>query len=722
MNMPARLCFRQIAPLVTLLGLLAASCRGASADAPLNAVEFAQQEIRTAAATTGSAPLAVDFEMDHAMSPQSYRIEPDAGGRFRVLAGDDAGALYGGFDLAERVRLGTVGELDRSVHAPYVAQRGIKFNVPLDLRTPSYSDCSDAAQANIPEMWSLAFWHRFLDEMSRHRYNVLSLWSLHPFPSMVKVPEFPDVALNDVWRTRAMLDDSFHSWGIDMVRPAMLADHEVVKRITIDEKIAFWREVMRYAKSRGIDVYVFTWNAFTWGATGKYGITDALDNPVTVAYLRASVRELVRTYPLLAGIGITAGENMVLKGANADAVREQWLWSTYGEGIRDALKEDPARKLTLIHRFHMASQDAILAAWKNYPGPFEFSFKYSVAHMYSITHPPFLDPVLPQLQAGRKTWLTVRNDDIYTFRFGDPDYIRDYVTNMPAAEKLAGFYVGPDGFTWGRDFLDRSPGPVGPDLIIRKQWYSFMLLGRLAYDPTLGNAYFERVLAAHFPSADGTKLYAALQAAAQTMPLITRFFWGDIDLKWFPEACLSHPRYHGFYTVKDFVDGESMPGSGVMNIRRWREALANRAPMPGVTPLQIADALDGAAARALENVSALRAETAASASEELSKTLVDCEALGWLARYYADKIRAACALALYDHDATPTEQQAAVHHLKNAVLAWRAYAAARDGQYRPALYNRVGFVDITALTQKVEDDVTLAAGWKPGQERGDSPH
>jgi hypothetical protein len=44
--------------------------------------------------------------------------------------------------------------------------------------------------------------------MARHRYNVLSLWSLHPFPSLVKVPEFPDVALDDVWRTRAKLDDT----------------------------------------------------------------------------------------------------------------------------------------------------------------------------------------------------------------------------------------------------------------------------------------------------------------------------------------------------------------------------------------------------------------------------------------------------------------------------------------------------------------------------------
>ena len=95
-----------------------------------------------------------------------------------------------------------------------------------------------------------------------------------------------------------------------MVQPAMLADVEVVKRMTIDEKIAFWRWVMQYARDRGIEVYVFTWNVFTWGAEGKHGITRDMDNPVTKAYFRASVREMVKTYPLLAGFGITAGEGM----------------------------------------------------------------------------------------------------------------------------------------------------------------------------------------------------------------------------------------------------------------------------------------------------------------------------------------------------------------------------------------------------------------------------
>mgnify|MGYP002260588853 CR=1 FL=1 len=66
-----------------------------------------------------------------------------------------------------------------------------------------------------------------------------------------------------------------------------------VKKMTVDEKIAFWRWVMQYAKDRGIECYVMTWNIFTYGTEGNsYGITDAPGNATTKDYFRKSVRAL----------------------------------------------------------------------------------------------------------------------------------------------------------------------------------------------------------------------------------------------------------------------------------------------------------------------------------------------------------------------------------------------------------------------------------------------
>lgn len=688
--------------------------------------QFAAEEIRREAVakgmTLGDDPaatrIALVVEKPGAAVAQSYSIRVQNTGGHRTITvrgADAAGAMYGGLDIAEALRTGTFDALKDSDHTPHIARRGIKFNIPLDLRTPSYTDCSDAAQANIPEMWERAFWTEFLDAMARHRYNVLSLWSLHPFPSMVKVPEFPEVALDDVWRTRAKLDDNFSFSGVGYVRPEMLANHEVVKRMTMDEKIAFWRWVMQQASDRGIQLYVFTWNVFTFGAEGKHGITDDLGNEITKKYFRASVREMVKTYPLLAGMGITAGEGMPHKMDSK--VKEAWLWETYGEGVRDALKDDPTRVFGMIHRFHWTAQSEILDAFKDYPGPFEFSFKYSVAHMYSITNPPFIQPLLEGLAPGRKTWLTVRNDDIYTFRFGDPVYARDYVRNMPPVDKMAGFYMGPDGYTWGRDFLERNPDSGKRLLVMEKQWYAFMLWGRLAYEPSLPDSHFERMLATCHPKASSQQLFRALQEASKVMPLITRFFWGDIDLKWYPEACLSHPKSKGFYTVRHFMEGISMPGANVLCIRDWRERLAARKPMEGTTPLEIANALEYAATRTLTSLDALR--DAAKEDAELQKNITDCEALAWLGRYYASKIRGACALALFDTNSATSEQASALRLLGDALSNWKKYAAIRDAHYVPALYNRVGYVDITALTAKVAADIEIARNWKPGTLKDD---
>jgi hypothetical protein len=665
--------------------------------------EFAAQEIRAAAKSSGIASPDVNFAVDPILGAQAYRIERGAGGAIKVTAGDAEGAMYGGLDVAESLRIGTLDGLVSGprVHSPHIVNRGLKFNIPLDFRTPTYSDRATAPQANIPEMWSMDFWHTFLDEMARDRYNLLSLWSLHPFPSLVKVPEFLDVALDDVWQGEPDADGRYRQG-------------KFVRKLSIDEKIAFWREVMSYAHERGIRIFIFTWNVFAANAAGKYGITETMDNAATIAYTRGSVRELVKTYPLLAGLGITAGEHM----PNAtDEAKENWLWATYGEGVRDALGDKPQRVFQMIHRFHQTGFGAITRHWKDFPGPFAFSFKYSIAHMYSITNPPMVKPALALLPPTTKMWLTVRNDDLYTFRFGDPDYMRDYVVNMPPAEQLGGFYMGSDGYCPGRDFLDRHPEPGPRQLVIEKQWYSFMLLGRLSYDPTLSNAHFERVLGARFPGVATRDLYRALQAASQTMPLITRFFWGDIDMKWFPEGSVQGLNNKGYLSVLDFAEGVSMPGANVLNIRQWRANLIAKRPMNGTTPPQIADALEGAGRDALQSVSRLHAQSPRANGVELRKTLVDCEALGWLALSYAEKIRAACDLGLFDLSHDAAEQASAVRHLEIALDAWKHYAAVRDEQYLPALYGRAGYVNITELTSKVAGDLDIARNWKANSVR-----
>lgn len=162
-----------------------------------------------------------------------------------------------------------------------------------------------------------------------------------------------------------------------------------------------------------------------------------------------------------------------------------------------------------------------------------------------------------------------------------------------------------------------------------------------------------------------------------------------------------------------------MPGSGNVDIREWRQSLQQKRPIKGTAPLQIADRLRDFALETERLVGELRPHTARSA--ELAATLDDFSCFALLGHYYAEKIRAACMLALYDASSDPAEPIAAVRHLESALQHWQRYAAVRDARYVPALYHRLGHVNITALTEKVAADIELARHWKPGSVKYDGP-
>ncbi len=638
-------------------------------------------------------------------APQGYvrRVKGEPSLVAVVFAGDIAGALYGAIDLAEWLLQDPSTELRDHDAAPHIAQRGIKFNIPLDARTPSYSDAGDSAQQNIPEVWSLDFWHDYLDAMARYRFNVLTLWNLHPFPSLVKVPEYPEVALDDVWRTRAVLDDRFSLRGEDMVRSETLRDVEVVRRLTIEDKIAFWRAVMQYADERCIAVYLFTWNIYTFGTGGKYGITPAQDNVETIRYFRASVRELVLTYPLLAGIGITAGEQIESRPDAFD--KETWLWRAYGEGIRDAKARDPGRRVRLIHRYHETALDDILNAWREYPDTLDLSYKYAIAHLYADPAPPFAREALAALPPTRRMWMTLRPDDFYSFRWADPEFVRTFVRALPGNDQLAGFYLGPDGYTWGRETIATEPD-TPRQLVLQKQWLTFMLWGHLSYDPTLPDAHFQQVFAARFPGRDSAALYTALVEASRIIPLVNRFHWEPLDFQWFPEACYSHARYaRGFHTVNHFRDGRPMPGSEWLSVTEYVAADVRGVDQAGGSPMQVIAQLRTHARAAMAGANAA---AAAGTDKAWRETVGDIKALAHLGFYYACKIEGAVALARLAHPGHGAAQAQAVAALEQALRHWQDYAAAATAQYRPQRLTRLGNIDLNALTEQVAEDIQIA--------------
>ncbi|MEZ4829095.1 MAG: hypothetical protein R3C61_22840 [Bacteroidia bacterium] len=99
-------------------------------------------------------------------------------------------AMYALLDIAENRRFHQ-GKLNLEPirETPRFSFRAIKFNLP-------WSPYREGEQMDLHSdvCRDLAFWEEYLDMMAQNRLNVLSLWSRHPFPFMIRAKTFPKPA------------------------------------------------------------------------------------------------------------------------------------------------------------------------------------------------------------------------------------------------------------------------------------------------------------------------------------------------------------------------------------------------------------------------------------------------------------------------------------------------------------------------------------------------
>ena len=718
--------FRQV--IVTMLALSALFVTKRSFaeiyfDARSPQMQFAATELNGALAARGE-QLSIAFAVDAAaeLKPEGFTIVKEAGG-VKIIGKDEAGAMYGGLDLAETIRSEGIAAVKSMQQNPYMQMRGVKFNIPLDVRTPSYSDVSDAGQKNIAEMWNMAFWKEYIDAMAKHRYNYISIWSMHPFPSLVKVPSYPDIALADVKRSKGPFKEYYSLRGIWDGPEFEEGNLETIKVMTIDEKIAFWREVMAYGKSRNIDFYVITWNIFTYGINGKYGITDSPYNQTTIDYFRQSVKELILTYPDLAGIGVTAGENMYDKTNVildkrgrplhiSEEDKEAWLVKTYAAGTLDALNEQPNRKFRFIHRQHEASTDMILRDMgdliKHPNVDFIFSFKYAQAHVYTATKQEKPESFIPTIRGKVKTVWTMRNDDNYLYRWGAPDFVREFVKNIPM-DVTQGYYYGHDGYISGREFTQlNSESPRQLD--VNKHWLQWMLWGRFAYDPDYSNDRIAALLSARYPEVDGKKLLDAWQKASMVYPRVTGFHFGNLDHMWYIEGTRGQDQWakdkgaqtgSGFHDVETFINVPPHKYAGVQSIPDFVKGKAST----DMTPLARADLIEQDVESAFATVQSFGVVK----NKELKLTLDDIKIICEMGRYYADKIRGSTYVALARNSKEQADKDKAVEALTQAAEHYKKYVNMVTANHVNQIwFNRVGTLNFKNQIAETVKDIEIA--------------
>jgi len=623
-------------------------------------------------------------------------------------ASNSAGFMYGLIDLANEIRhKRELDDLPPSIEIkPYIKDRGIKFNIPLDSRTPSYSDASDSAAQNIVNMWDKEFWHTFLDNMAKNKLNLLTLWSLSPFPSLVEIPEYPEIALDDVMRSSRPIKATTE--GVNMFAPDMVDSLVIVKKMTIKEKVEFWRDIMQYANDRCIRIMIYTWNLFVFGTEGNpYGITEKQDNPATKDYIFRGTKALFNTYPLLAGIGVTSGENMQRNESDITFIRE-----SYGRAVEEIANEQPDRKIKFIHRMQYTNYKKIVEKFENYPVEFNISFKYSQAHMFSNTRPVFIDSFLEEKATDIPIYLEVRNDDFYMYRWGNPDFARKYLQQMPT-DDMEGFNFGPDGYTWGRDYLSRDQDDKEkPSLVMEKQWYMFFIWGQLAYNIDLPNDYFTLEIGATEGFDQMAQWYETWAAASDIIPTVNCTHWHDYDFQWYPEACCMLDQDVDklvFADIDEFTTCNSVPGGEYLSVSAYcDEYLMGNNTFSATSPIEQIGVIRDLVSKALSGLKTLESD-----KTQMTRAVAgDIEALCYLGSYYANKIEAAINVTLYrkhkESGITKLEyRNKAVKLLATAVGDWEKYSRLSKQRYKSQALSRLGgyIVDVEHFTQLVKLDV-----------------
>ncbi|MEY2881219.1 MAG: hypothetical protein RLZZ15_3599 [Verrucomicrobiota bacterium] len=617
----------------------------------------------------------------------------------KITGGDERGAMYGVLDAAEQIRQGTPWNQiqDRTVKAQF-GFRAIKFNLPW----AAYR-ASPVIEQHDATCRDLKFWEAFLDMMAENRFNTLTLWSLHPFHTMVRPKNFPEAS--------------------------RFTDAELAEWQTL------WRGLFAMAKARGIETYLINWNIFVspefsrahnvarWSDGGRHIGGEAENSEIVVRYTRETVTQVLNEYPDLTGLGITLGEQM--GGMNPEQ-RRGWLDRTFFAGMADAkrttkfiyrapLSANTSSNGTTSEENDRLTRTQIEKLPANVTGPVYVEFKHNWSHALSspdlfMVHGGTLSDAYwnPAPTRHKVVW-TMRNEDIFVLRWGQPDFVRAFVQNQQK-DYVGGAIIGSECYIPALDYIS-APGPhKNWRFAFERQWLFYAVWGRLLYDKSTPDRVFAGLLEHRFGAGLGDDLLQGWKLASQVPLHFASFYrgtWdGSIQTETFSSWIDKDDGGRTFFDIDAFIKRPVLDTKRYVNIADFVKA--NGVVAPGVlSPLMLAAQLDRDAADAAQRVAAIRRK--AKPSPTLECEITDIEAWGAFGRYFAEKLRAGVALATARAKKDPQQQQLAVAALERALVHWERLAEL-GGKFNalPVLASSRAPFSWAALTPAVKRDIATA--------------
>lgn len=591
-------------------------------------------------ATSGEAirVLRIDPSIDPEIRKEGFRITNSFDAVF-ITAIEGTGAMYGLLELAEQLEIKRdLNLIESKLMNPRFPFRAVKYNLPWE----SYRE-NDALQANLELSRDLTMWEAFLDMMAHSRLNVLTLWSLHPFPYFIRAQNFP--------RATPFSDEELRDW----------------KR--------FWTKLFRMAKDRGIDTYLINWNIIVsknfrqfYGEGNTNLWADGFTSPLIEQYTRESVTQILNEYPDLTGLGVTPGEAM--QGWEAEQMAN-WFERTFFDGIRAAERKSRFIYRAALHGDHQPHRDVIdRSGIGTVEEPVIVELKFNWSHGHSSTslirdHGGRTGKEYwsdPPPRHHKMAWM-IRNEDFFRLRWGDPDFIREHI-GKNGQDFAAGYFIGSECYIPAKDIFT-LPGRIHWNYDFERTWLYYMEWGRLLFDPTTEDSIFANAFNQRHQFEGGGLLVEAIKLSSRTAQRILQFFEHTWDHSFYAEGLIGNNR--DFISLDEFITHKPIEPE-FTRIKDY--GLGEQSCHGKINPPELAAEIEKNVRRALNLVSEIEV-----VNEVLQSEVDDVIAWSHLGFYFARKILAAVAV-------NQQKGSLAISLMEEAKLHWEALVEVTQNHYQ----------------------------------------
>ena len=598
---------------------------------------------------------------------EGYQIIRPEGKELIIVASRDAtGAMYGLNTLTDYLKVHReLFGINPAKENPLFEYRVIKFNLPWS----PYRDNPATGSLQMQTCRDLKFWESFLDMMVENRFNVLSLWNLHPFPYMIRAKNFPLATPFNV--------EEMKEWQ------------------------TFWKQLFRMAKNRGIQTFIVNWNIVVSPEfASAYGASQYNDTSEIVRrYTRESVTQVINEYKDLSGIGVSLADWMNnFKGEKSSEQKEDWIEETFVQGMKKA-----DRKIKFLHRSVLAGSPiemrrVINNAGLDSPALVEIKFNWSHGHStpsLAITHDYHSGEIdtrfwEPKPENYKIEWM-IRNEDFFILRWGQAEFIRKHIelNNHPYVN---GYFIGSEGYIPALDYSQK----ISPDKTwqygFEKQWLFYKLWGRLLYNPDTPDKVFEDDFNLRYGLGTGHNLLEAY-ALASDMPLkLASFYRSTWDYTLYSEGFLApKPSNTGtffdgssdFISIDELIYHETLDLS-MISIKDFviMKLAGEKIADEKITPIELANELENNGLEALALVRKVKQESNTKRTA-IQSELEDIATWSYLSLYFAQKLRGGVALQLFRLTGKTRQKTESIYYLKKALKSWQNVVAHTKDRYMP---------------------------------------